>query len=100
MFDVDLIVLNKVVVYIRREIGAARGSAEEGEKAAGRVVEQSWVIAPMLMRLYTIVLLVLASLRVNAASVTGVIIASEAVSSPAVNVAAVAEPLGVVGRTD
>ena len=27
MFDVDLIVLNKVVVYIRREIG----SAEEGE---------------------------------------------------------------------
>ena len=31
MFDVDLIVLNKVVVYIRREIGAARGSAEEGE---------------------------------------------------------------------
>ena len=31
MFSVDLIVLNKVVVYIRREIGAARGSAEEGE---------------------------------------------------------------------
>jgi hypothetical protein len=31
MFDVDLIVLNKVVVYIRREIGAARGLAEEGE---------------------------------------------------------------------
>jgi hypothetical protein len=42
----------------------------------------------MLMRLCTIVLLVLASLRVNAASVTGVIIANEAASSPAVNVAA------------
>jgi tetratricopeptide (TPR) repeat protein len=44
--------------------------------------------SPMLMRLCTIVLLVLASLRVNAASVTGVIIANEAASSPAVNVAA------------
>ena len=31
MFDVDLIVLKKVVVYIRREIGAARGLTEEGE---------------------------------------------------------------------
>ena len=31
MFDADLIVLNKVVVYIRREIGAACGLAEEGE---------------------------------------------------------------------
>jgi hypothetical protein len=30
MFDVDLIVLKKVVVYIRREIGAARGLTEEG----------------------------------------------------------------------
>jgi hypothetical protein len=31
LFDVDLIVLKKVVVYIRREIGAVRGLAEEGE---------------------------------------------------------------------
>jgi hypothetical protein len=31
MFDVDLIVLKKIVVDIRREIGAARGLAEEGE---------------------------------------------------------------------
>jgi hypothetical protein len=31
MFDVDLIVLKRVVVYIRREIGAVRGLAEEGE---------------------------------------------------------------------
>jgi len=29
MFDVDLIVLKRVVVYIRREIGAARGLAEQ-----------------------------------------------------------------------
>ena len=43
----------------------------------------------MLLRLRTIVLLVLASLRVNAASVTGVTIAKEAASSPAVSVAAV-----------
>src|SRR5271166_430989 len=43
----------------------------------------------MLLRLCTIVLPVLASLRLNAASVTGVIIANEAVSSSAVNVAAV-----------
>ena len=43
----------------------------------------------MLLRLCTIVLVVLASLRVNAASVTGVMIANEAVSSRAVNVAAV-----------
>jgi len=46
-------------------------------------------MAPMLLRLCTIVLLVLASLRVNAASVTGVIIANEGASSPAVHVAAV-----------
>ena len=46
-------------------------------------------MAPMLLRLCTIVILVLASLRVNAASVTGVIIANEAASFPAVNVAAV-----------
>ncbi len=31
MFDVDLVVLKNVVVYFRREIGAARGFAEEGE---------------------------------------------------------------------
>jgi len=43
----------------------------------------------MLLRLRTIVLLVLASLRVNAATVTGVIITKEAVRSPAVSVAAV-----------
>jgi tetratricopeptide (TPR) repeat protein len=61
----------------------------QGEKAAGRVVEQSRVIAPMLLHLCAIVLLLLANLRVNEASVTGVIIANEAVSSPAVNVAAV-----------
>jgi len=29
MFDVDLIVLIKVVIYNRREIGAVRGFAEE-----------------------------------------------------------------------
>ena len=61
----------------------------QGEKAAGSVTEQTRAIAPMLLRLCTIVLLVLASLRVNAASVTGVLIADEAASSPAVNVAAV-----------
>ena len=43
----------------------------------------------MLLRLRTIALLVLASLRVNAATVTGVIITKEAVRSPAVSVAAV-----------
>jgi hypothetical protein len=47
------------------------------------------VFASMLLCLRTIVLLVLASLRVNAASVTGVIITKEAARSPAVNVAAV-----------
>jgi hypothetical protein len=31
MFDVSLIILGKIVVYIRREIWAARGLAEEGE---------------------------------------------------------------------
>ena len=31
MFDVGLIILGKIVVYIRREIGVARGLAEEGE---------------------------------------------------------------------
>src|SRR5215510_14108504 len=43
----------------------------------------------MLLHLRTIVLLVLASLRVNAATVTGVIITKEAVRSPAESVAAV-----------
>ena len=43
----------------------------------------------MLLCLRTIVILVLASLRVNAASVTGVIITKDAARSPAVNVAAV-----------
>ena len=43
----------------------------------------------MLLRLRTIVLLVLASLPVNAATVTCVIITKEAARSPAVNVAAV-----------
>ena len=43
----------------------------------------------MLLCLCTIVLLVLASLRVNAASVTGVIIANDAARSAAVKVAAV-----------
>ena len=43
----------------------------------------------MLLCLRTIVVLVLASLRVNAASVTGVIITKEAARSRAVNVAAV-----------
>jgi hypothetical protein len=32
MFDVGLIVLREVVVYIRRESGAARGLGEEGER--------------------------------------------------------------------
>ena len=32
MFDVRLIVLREVVVYIRREIGAAGGLGEEGER--------------------------------------------------------------------
>jgi uncharacterized protein (DUF3084 family) len=43
----------------------------------------------MLLRPCTIVLLVLASLRVNAASVTGVIVANEAARSAAVKVAAI-----------
>jgi len=43
----------------------------------------------MLLRLRTIVLLVLASLPVNAANVAVVIITKEAAGSPAVNVAAV-----------
>ena len=43
----------------------------------------------MLLRLRTIVLPVLASLPVNAATVTGVTIAKEVARSPAVNVAAV-----------
>jgi hypothetical protein len=45
------------------------------------------LLAPMLLSLFTIVVLVLASLRVNAASVTSVLIANEAASSPAVNIA-------------
>ena len=32
MFDVGLIVLREVFVYIRRESGAARGLGEEGER--------------------------------------------------------------------
>jgi hypothetical protein len=32
MFDVSLIVLREVVVYIRRESGADRGLGEEGER--------------------------------------------------------------------
>ena len=32
MFDVGLIVLREVGVYIRRESGAARGLGEEGER--------------------------------------------------------------------
>ena len=43
----------------------------------------------MLSRLFTIVLLVVASLRVNAASLTGVIITNEATSSSAVDVVAI-----------
>ena len=45
--------------------------------------------APMLSRLFTIVLLAVASLRVNAASLTGVIITNEATSSSAVDVVAI-----------
>src|SRR5208283_4220461 len=44
---------------------------------------------PMLSRLFTIVLLAVASLRVNAASLTGVIITNEATSSSAVDVVAI-----------
>ena len=43
----------------------------------------------MLSRLFTIVLLAVASLRVNAASLTGVIITNEATSSSAVDVVAI-----------
>ena len=62
----------------------ARGLAEEGEWEGG----DASLLAPVLLGLFTIVVLVLASLRVNAANVTGVIIANEAASSPVVNVAA------------
>ena len=47
------------------------------------------VVASMLLRRCTLVLLVLAGLPVNAASVTDVIVASEEARSPAVNAAAV-----------
>ena len=63
--------------------------------AIGRVLSTrlsavgSAVVASMLLRRCTLVLLVLAGLRVNAASVTDVIAASEEARSPAVNVAAV-----------
>jgi hypothetical protein len=79
--DVDLIVLKKVVV--RREVGATRGWAEEGEWEGG----DARLLAPILLGLFATVLLVLASLQVNAASATRVPIATEAASSPAVNVA-------------
>ena len=81
--DVDLIVLKKVVV--RRDIGTTRGLAQEGECEGGG----ARLLAPMLLGLFATVLLVLASLRVNAASVTRVLIANEAASSPAVDVTAV-----------
>jgi hypothetical protein len=136
MFDVGLIVLREVVVYIRRESGAARGLGEEGEleevnarpiapaqwvnpinnrdsiASAANVTEAPPAIetierrqqrksrcserhaisqtgqqgsAPMLSRLFTIVLLAVASLRVNAASLTGVIITNEATSVASLN---------------
>ena len=55
----------------------ARGLAEEGEWEGG----DASLLAPMLLGLFAIVVLVLASLRVNAASVTRVLIANEAPSS-------------------
>jgi hypothetical protein len=58
------------------------------QRARGRL-DVGGVVASMFLRLRTIVLLVLASLPVNAANVTGVIITKETASSPAVNVAAV-----------
>jgi tetratricopeptide (TPR) repeat protein len=58
----------------------ARGLAEEGEWEGG----DASLLAPMLLRLFTIVVLVLASLQVNAASVR---IANEAGSSPSANIA-------------
>jgi tetratricopeptide (TPR) repeat protein len=61
----------------------------------------------MLSGLFTIVLLALASLRVNAASLTGVIFSNEANSSPAENLAAVDQvhttnrsPLADLGTAD
>ena len=57
--------------------------AEEGEWEGG----DASLLAPVLLGLFTIVVLVLASLRVNAASVTSVLIANEAASSPGVNIA-------------
>ena len=77
--DVDLIVLKQVLV--RRETGTTRELAEEGEWERG----DARLLAPMLLGLFGVVLLVFASLRVNAASVTRVLIANEAASSPAVN---------------
>jgi hypothetical protein len=79
--DVDLIVLKKFVV--RREIGTTRWLAEEGEWEGG----DARLFPPRLLGLFAIVLLVFASLRVNAASVTRVLIANEAASSPAVKFA-------------
>ena len=43
MFDVGLIVLREVVVYIRREIGAARGLGEEGERE--EVMRVQWCLS-------------------------------------------------------
>ena len=93
--DVDLIVLKQVLV--RRETGTARELAEEGEWERG----DARLLAPMLLGLFAIVLL-LANLRVDAASVTRLLSATEAASSRAVNVADVnhAHTTIVSGFTD
>jgi hypothetical protein len=61
-----------------RPVGWQRGERQGGDAS---------LLAPMLLSLFTIIVLVLASLRVNAASVTSVLIANEAASSPGVNIA-------------
>jgi hypothetical protein len=55
------------------------------------VAEPARAIAPMFWRLCSIVLLALASLRVNAASLTDVVVTNEAAGSPVVKVAVVHE---------
>jgi hypothetical protein len=60
-----------------------------GRQCARGRLDDGGVVVSMLLCLRTIVLLMLASLPVNAANVTGVIVTKETARSPAVNVAAV-----------
>jgi hypothetical protein len=74
---------------LRNKLRTVPLMSRSSEKAAGRVTEQTRAIAPMLSGLCTIILLALAGLRVNAASLTGAIFSNEANCSPAENLAAI-----------